>query len=299
MVVNDEVFVGSSQGGLFAYGLRDGKLRWRDESLRVAGPDEHNVSQPLTGFAAADGILVAPAGASIVTYETAGPETRIDSGPGGTETDTSATFGFSSPDPEARFECRMDAGEWGACSSPTTHSDLAPGQHTFSVRAIDTGGRPDRSPATKAFTKSGPPPPDPAPDPPPGPDPLPRPPGVGPLLPSGTGPAAMTPTRDLRPPQLRQLSVRPKTIRRGRGTRVTVRLTERAVVKLAVQRRRGRRWRSVSGAERQAWLAAGRSRVRVPWARRLRAGRYRVSVVAVDPAGNKSSVETARFTVQR
>lgn len=288
LIVNDEVFVGSSQGGLFAYGLRDGELRWRDESLRVEQPDEHNVSRPLTGLAAADGILVVPAGGNIVAYEAAAPETRIDYGPGGTETSARATFAFSSPDREATFECRMDAGVWRWCASPTTYSALAPGEHVFSVRAVDTAGRRDGSPATRAFTKRTPP------RPPPG--------YLGPLIPfsaPGAGPAASTKPRDLRPPGLRSLGVKPKRVHRGRGIRATVRLTEGAMVKLAVvQSRRGRRWRFVSGAAKTTWLAAGRRGLRVPRVPHLRPGRYRARAVAVDLAGNKSAVKTARFTVK-
>jgi hypothetical protein len=34
----------------------------------VLGPDEQNVSSPLAGFAAANGMLFVPAGTSIVAY---------------------------------------------------------------------------------------------------------------------------------------------------------------------------------------------------------------------------------------
>jgi hypothetical protein len=35
------------------------------------------------------------------------------------------------------FECRLDGGEWEACSSPYVLVDLDPGTHTFSVRALN------------------------------------------------------------------------------------------------------------------------------------------------------------------
>ena len=63
---------------------------------------------------------------------------------------------------DLRFECRVDAGAYGACTSPTTYSDaqlaaMTPGQHTFQVRAIDEAdnvGAPDSRTFTVADTKA-------------------------------------------------------------------------------------------------------------------------------------------------
>ena len=38
------------------------------------------------------------------------------------------------------FECRMDTGEWTACSSPARYTDLPDGVHTFAVRTVEDGG---------------------------------------------------------------------------------------------------------------------------------------------------------------
>jgi len=96
------------------------------------------------------------------------PETTIDSGPGGdtgtlrgvlyTNT-TSPSFTFSASEPST-FECKIDAGSFRACSSGDSFGPLGNGDHTFSVRATDTAGNVDATPATVVFrvaacTRSG------------------------------------------------------------------------------------------------------------------------------------------------
>jgi hypothetical protein len=86
------------------------------------------------------------------TIDTTAPETTIDSGPSGTTSSNGATFEFSSNDPSATFECRLDSGSFVSCSSPRTYSSLADGEHTLSVRASDALGNTDATPATRAWT---------------------------------------------------------------------------------------------------------------------------------------------------
>jgi hypothetical protein len=57
-----------------------------------------------------------------------------------------ATFSFSA-DENASFTCSLDGAAYSSCDSPTSYSDLAPGWHTFAVRATDTAGNVDASPA--------------------------------------------------------------------------------------------------------------------------------------------------------
>ena len=86
------------------------------------------------------------------TIDTAAPDTSVTSGPSGTVKSTSASFGFSASATGSTFECRLDAGAWGACTSPKAYSGLANGAHTFSVRAKDGVGNVDASPATRTWT---------------------------------------------------------------------------------------------------------------------------------------------------
>jgi len=79
------------------------------------------------------------------------PETQIDSGPSGATADSTPTFTFSS-DEAGTFQCSVDGGAMSACSSPSTLAALTDGAHTFSVRAIDSSGNVDASPASRSFS---------------------------------------------------------------------------------------------------------------------------------------------------
>ena len=79
------------------------------------------------------------------------PETQIDSGPSGTIATSSASFTFSS-DEAGTFQCSLDGAAMSTCSSPKALSGLADGAHTFQVRAIDSSGNVDASPASRSFT---------------------------------------------------------------------------------------------------------------------------------------------------
>ena len=66
--------------------------------------------------------------------DTSAPETTIGSSP----------FTFASSEPGSSFECSIDGGDFKPCTSPfTPPAGLAPGEHTFSVRAIDAAGNAD------------------------------------------------------------------------------------------------------------------------------------------------------------
>lgn len=64
------------------------------------------------------------------------------------------TFSFSSSEPGSTFECRIDTGPYVACASPYRFS-VPFGQHTFAVRARDTAGNVDPTPATRRVVQLG------------------------------------------------------------------------------------------------------------------------------------------------
>jgi hypothetical protein len=67
-----------------------------------------------------------------------------------------ATFNFSSSETGSTFECRLDGGSWGSCTSPKqygyTDALLTVGTHIFEVRATDTAGNMDLTPASYTWT---------------------------------------------------------------------------------------------------------------------------------------------------
>jgi DNA-directed RNA polymerase specialized sigma24 family protein len=79
------------------------------------------------------------------------PETSITDAPSGPTSSTSATFRFSSTDTAATFQCKLDDRSWSSCASGKTYTGLPQGSHTFRVRAKDSAGTNDPSPAERTW----------------------------------------------------------------------------------------------------------------------------------------------------
>jgi outer membrane protein assembly factor BamB len=69
LAVGQYVYLGASTGHLYALHTRSGRLVWaRKVAPSIHAPDEHNVSAPLTGFTAGEGVLLVPAGGRLLAY---------------------------------------------------------------------------------------------------------------------------------------------------------------------------------------------------------------------------------------
>jgi MYXO-CTERM domain-containing protein len=79
-------------------------------------------------------------------------DTSITAGPPAQSSSASATFTFNASVAGASFECSLDGAAFSACTSPATYTPLAQGQHTFQVRARDTAGNVDPTPASYSWT---------------------------------------------------------------------------------------------------------------------------------------------------
>ena len=75
-MINQQVYVGASSGNLYALAAASGQQVWTTQvGAGIAAPDEQNVSQPLTGLNAGEGLLVLPAGNLLVAYAAASAAT--------------------------------------------------------------------------------------------------------------------------------------------------------------------------------------------------------------------------------
>jgi Ca2+-binding RTX toxin-like protein len=87
------------------------------------------------------------------------PETTIVFGPKGATSAKRPTFGYQSNNPQAWFECKLDAGSYVPCG-PATYETLeghpgqvlAEGAHSVSVRAVNQLEVADPTPAVASFT---------------------------------------------------------------------------------------------------------------------------------------------------
>jgi outer membrane protein assembly factor BamB len=136
VIVNQTVYAGSSTGTVFAVDLRTGVQSW---SGQVA--DDGSVAGA-PGMAVGDGLLVVPAGGSLIGLESAqaprpGLDLRITAGPDGPTSLTSAALSFGASDPAAPETCRLDAGAWSPCRGTSTFTLLAAGPHMFEVETHD------------------------------------------------------------------------------------------------------------------------------------------------------------------
>ena len=98
--------------------------------------------------------LLAALGAALLLPAVGGaasaPETTITVGPAPLENTASASFSFTSSDPQARFACSLDSEPFADCTSPYEVS-VDDGEHHFYVFAV-VGGETDPTPAVWTWT---------------------------------------------------------------------------------------------------------------------------------------------------
>lgn len=73
------------------------------------------------------------------------PMPTITQHPDKQATSTRARFGFTVRGRDLRFQCRLDRRGWRACRAPIVFAELTPGDHRFSVRALDRRHRHGRA----------------------------------------------------------------------------------------------------------------------------------------------------------
>ena len=104
------------------------------------------------GGTAADGTTVLSSAELYTPLIADEVDTTITSGPDTVTSSTSATFNFTSTDPNSTFTCSLDGSPFVLCTSGQTYSSLADGRHNFQVHATDSLGNTDPTPANYDWT---------------------------------------------------------------------------------------------------------------------------------------------------
>ncbi len=172
----DDIGANTNQGSAYVFVKPDGG--WAGaltESTKLtasdgAAGDGFGASMALSGDAVVVGAPVDDIGANlnqgsayVFAPDATPPDTTITSAidgngdpitDGGDTVSTSIMFAFTGVDNVgvASFECSLDGAPFSACTSPANYTGLAAGDHTFLVRAIDTSGNADPTPASLGWT---------------------------------------------------------------------------------------------------------------------------------------------------
>ncbi len=131
----------------------DGSAVW---DSAIAGDGAHTIAATATDRAGNGG-----GSSRTLVVDNTPPETVITGGPPATIAETTATLTFTgndnlTPAASLAFAWRLDGGAWSPFAPLTSASlsALAPGPHTFEVRARDLAGNEDPTPASRGFSVS-------------------------------------------------------------------------------------------------------------------------------------------------
>lgn len=89
------------------------------------------------------------------TVDTTGPQTVLVNPPPSQSSSATPLIAFRADESSATFECTVDGSPFSPCGSPWAPGGLAAGPHRVAVRAVDTLGSADATPATANFTVTG------------------------------------------------------------------------------------------------------------------------------------------------
>ncbi len=142
-------FASDTEFAKFQCRLDGGQFFLCESPLRIApplsdGPHTFEVR-------ATNGTIDQSPAASSFTVDTVGPDVEIESGPSGVIDESSPSVTFSSGDPNATFECKVDLDAYEPCSPPLVLGPLGDGPHSFIVRSRDPAGNFSLTMAAREF----------------------------------------------------------------------------------------------------------------------------------------------------
>lgn len=124
-----------------------------DGTLRLDLVDDDTIidalSQPIGGPGTDNGNY---SSGEVYTIDKTPPDTTLTGVPSNPTNLDYAAFTFTSPDGNASFECALDGAAFSPCTSPASYLSLAEGPHGFQVRALDSLGNTDPTPASYDWT---------------------------------------------------------------------------------------------------------------------------------------------------
>jgi hypothetical protein len=125
-------------------GLADGEHTFKVRAVDPAGNQSSPAAFPAGTFAwTVDNSLT----------DTTPPETKITSAPPDPSGSSTAAFAYESNEPDSSFQCSLDSAGFAGCPiAGTVYTGLQNGAHTFRVRAVDSSGNVDQTPAGHSFT---------------------------------------------------------------------------------------------------------------------------------------------------
>ncbi|HVG57833.1 MAG TPA: immunoglobulin-like domain-containing protein [Hyalangium sp.] len=155
IVCPDPIVVETREGALVTVTLGAARATDTCSQVRISSPTQTRFplgNTPVTYTATDAAGNSASCTSSVSVVEFALPDTWIVNGPPRETQATEATFDFNASKPNVTYECSVDGKDFQDCLATSTFSGLTEGDHTLEVRARDSAGNVDPTPASTIWT---------------------------------------------------------------------------------------------------------------------------------------------------